>query len=236
MRDDPDAVMFFAAGFGTRMGALTRDRPKPLVEVAGRPLIDHALALADAAGLRRQVANLHYRPEQLRRHLEPRGVALSLEAGEILETGGGLRQALPLLGPGAVFTMNTDAVWSGPNPFVSLRAAWNPARMDALLLLVPAERALGHAGPGDFTLDAEARLGRGGPLVYTGAQIVHPRILDGIAERSFSLNLAWDRAAAAGRLCGTLHAGGWCDVGRPESIPLAEDFLARAGAAGDGNV
>ena len=116
-------LMLFAAGYGRRMGALTADRPKPLVPVAGRPLIDHALALADGAGAERRVANLHYRPEALARHLEARGVALSWE-DPILETGGGLRAALPLLGPGPVLTLNTDAAWRGPNPLSALLGAW----------------------------------------------------------------------------------------------------------------
>ena len=133
----PDALMLFAAGFGTRMGALTADRPKPLVEVAGKPLIDHALDLAEGVGPLRRVANAHYRADQLAAHLDGRDVALSREEPEILDTGGGLRAALPLLGPDPVFALNTDAVWSGPNPLRLLAEAWDPERMDALLLCVP---------------------------------------------------------------------------------------------------
>lgn len=229
MRQPLDALMLFAAGFGTRMGALTAARPKPLIEVAGRPLIDHALALADAAGVARKVVNLHYLPQMLADHLAGRGdVLLSVEAPRILETGGGLRQALPLLGPGPVFTLNTDAVWTGANPLAALRAAWDPARMDALLLLLPPEAARGHAGPGDFLRDGAGRLGRGPGLVYSGAQIIDPAGLATMPEGPFSLNLLWDRIAAGGRLHGILHRGGWCDVGRPESIPLAEALLREA--------
>ncbi|MGR3757013.1 MAG: nucleotidyltransferase family protein [Tranquillimonas sp.] len=229
MRNRPDAVMLFAAGFGTRMGALTRDRPKPLVEVAGRPLIDHALSLARDAGVSRIVANLHYRAEMLERHLAPQGIALSVEQPRILETGGGLRQALPLLGDGPVFTANTDAVWTGPNPYAGLRAAWDPARMDALLLLIPAARAAGHAGRGDFARDEAGRLTRGGGLTYTGIQILRTDRLRLIPDTVFSLNRLWDAMAAEGRLHGTIHPGGWCDVGQPASIPLAEALLAGAG-------
>jgi MurNAc alpha-1-phosphate uridylyltransferase len=225
----PDALMLFAAGFGRRMGALTADRPKPLIEVAGRPLIDHALDLAAAAGLRRIVVNLHYRGEMIAAHLRDRpGVTFSRETPDILDTGGGLRAALPLLGPGPVFTLNSDAVWTGANPLAALAAAWDPARMDALLMLLPAARATGHAGPGDFLRDGAGRLRRavGAPgLVYLGAQIVDPAGLAAIDARVFSLNRLWDAAIARGRAFGLLHAGGWCDVGHPAGIALAEALL-----------
>ncbi|MFN3643134.1 MAG: nucleotidyltransferase family protein [Gemmobacter sp.] len=227
MRRRPDALMLFAAGFGTRMGALTADRPKPLIPVAGRPLIDHALALADAAGIARRVVNLHYRGEQLAAHLADRpGLALSWEREAILDTGGGLRAALPLLGPGPVLTLNTDAVWTGPNPLGALADGWDGQAMGALLLLAPRDRATGHAGPGDFAMDAGGRLTRGGPFVYLGAQVIDPAALDAIPDRVFSFNRVWDRLIAEGRAFGLVHAGGWCDVGRPEGIALAEALLA----------
>ncbi|TCM79995.1 nucleotidyltransferase family protein [Rhodovulum steppense] len=224
----PDALMLFAAGFGTRMGALTADRPKPLIAVAGRALIDHALDLATDAGIARIVVNTHYRAEQLHAHLSGRGVAISHEAGAILDTGGGLRKALPLLGADTVFTLNSDAIWTGPNPLRRLADAWDPDRMDALLLLVAADAARGYRGTGDFALDAEGRVSRAGPSVYTGAQIVRTDLLGDIAEETFSLNRVWDRAIAAGRLFGVLHAGGWCDVGHPGGIAEAEAMLAGA--------
>jgi MurNAc alpha-1-phosphate uridylyltransferase len=217
--------MLFAAGFGTRMGALTADRPKPMVPVAGRPLIDHALDLVEPLSLPRVVANLHYKPEPLRAHLAGRGIAFSLETPEILDTGGGLRLALPLLGDGPVFTMNTDAVWQGPNPLDLLARAWNPAEMDALLICVPRENAIGHAGAGDFLIDPAGRLSRGPGHVYGGAQIVKTEGLADIPERAFSLNLLWNRMAEAGRLFGLAYPGRWCDVGRPEGIVLAERLL-----------
>ncbi|WP_245824442.1 nucleotidyltransferase family protein [Pseudoruegeria aquimaris] len=220
--------MLFAAGFGTRMGALTADRPKPLVEVAGRPLIDHALALRDDFGPLRTVANLHYRGDQLRRHLQGRDVLFSEETPEILETGGGLRKALPLLASNPVFTMNTDAAWTGTNPLIQLAEAWDPARMDALLLLIAPERARGHAGGGDFLMAPDGSLKRGPGAIYSGVQILKTDLLDSIPEPAFSLNLLWDAMLRQGRLHGVMHAGGWCDVGRPESIPLAEAMLAEA--------
>ena len=226
----PD-LMIFAAGFGTRMGALTANRPKPLIPVAGRVLLDHALALAQGAGVARSVVNLHYRGQMIRDHLAGRDVVFSDETAEILDTGGGLRAALPLLSPGPVLALNSDAVWTGPNPLAALGAAFDPARMDALLMLVPRTRATGHLGAGDFAMDAEGRLTRGRDHVYTGAQILDPAGLAEVSERVFSLNRLWDRAAARGRLYGLVHSGGWADVGHPEGIAAAEAMLAAEGCA-----
>lgn len=224
----PRALMLFAAGFGTRMGKLTQHRPKPLIEVAGRPLIDHALALTEEQPIDRIVANVHYLPDQIRQHLAGRAL-ISDESAEILETGGGLRAALPLLGAGPVFTLNSDAVWTGQNPLAQLAQAWAPDAMDALLLLLPADQARGYRGRGDFLLQNDGRITRAAGaegLAYLGAQIIKTTTLQDIPERSFSLNLVWDRAIAQGRAYGILHRGGWCDVGRPEGIAEAEALLA----------
>lgn len=228
MRNRRPPLMLFAAGLGTRMRPLTDARPKPLVEVAGRPLIDHALDLAGAAGIGRIVVNLHYLPGQIRDHLAGRsGIAFS-EEGMLLDTGGGLKKALPLLGDGPVLTLNTDAVWTDPLALKALLSAWDPARMEALLLLVPKERALGHAGPGDFLPGPDGRLRRGPGAVYTGAQILKTGRLAEIEDPAFSLNRVWDAMIAAGGLFGTMAAGAWCDVGRPGSIALAEAMLGAA--------
>jgi MurNAc alpha-1-phosphate uridylyltransferase len=224
----PGAVMILAAGRGSRMGALTRDRPKPLIPVAGRPLIDHALDLTRAVMPLRRVVNVHYLAPQLRAHLAGADVAISDETDLLRETGGGLRHALPLLGDGPVLTLNSDAVWTGPNPLATLCAAWDGARMGALLLLVPREMALGHRGPGDFLAGPDGRLTRGAGDVYSGAQIIATEALAARSEEVFSLNPVWDDLIARGRLFGIRHRGGWCDVGRPESIPLAESLLAAA--------
>ncbi|WP_425039998.1 nucleotidyltransferase family protein [Primorskyibacter sp. S187A] len=221
----PEAALFFAAGFGTRMRPLTDTCPKPLIRVAGQTLLDHALALGEAIPLKRRVVNTHYRHEQIEAHLAGRDILLSHETPDILETGGGLRQALPLLGEGAVFTCNTDAIWSDAAAMAQLRAAWEPAQMDALLLCVPAARAIGHGGDGDFSLSPDGQLTRGGSLIYTGVQIIDPKGLSAISETSFSLNLLWTEMAAKGRLHGIVYGGAWCDVGQPESIQLAEDML-----------
>lgn len=223
--------MLFAAGFGTRMGALTASQPKPLIPVAGQPLIDHALDLADGAGITRRVANLHYRGDQLAQHLAPRGVALSWERAQILETGGGLKAALPLLGPGPVLTLNSDAVWTGENPLSQLLAAWDPSRMDALLLLLPAEQATGHSGRGDFLRAPDGALTRANGaagLVYLGAQILKTSSLNAVSEPVFSLNRIWDQMIAVGRCHGLVHRGGWCDVGHPAGLTAAETLLQQA--------
>ncbi len=218
-------LMIFAAGRGTRMGALTRDRPKPMIEVAGRPLIDHAIAIGRAAGCAPIVANTHYLRHRIEPHLAARGVTAAPEPDRLLDTGGGLAHALPLLGAGPVFTLNSDALWTGPNPLATLEAAWEGG--DALLLCVPRARAVGREGPGDFAMDGGGRITRGGDLVYTGAQIIDPAVLDTEAEAVFSLSRVWTRLAGAGRLRGVVHPGGWADVGHPGGIALAEDMLAR---------
>ncbi|WP_331459713.1 nucleotidyltransferase family protein [Pelagovum pacificum] len=221
----PNAALFFAAGFGTRMGELTRNRPKPLIEVGGTTLLDHALSLGEAAGLGPIVVNAHYRAEMIETHLAGRDLRVLHEADRILETGGGLRNALPLLGPGPVFTMNTDSAWRGPNPFELLRAAWRPDRMEALLLCIPKENAQGHTGKGDFLFDGEGRIAYGPGPVYSGAQIVDPAGLADIGEDVFSMRLLWDRLIERGTAYGLLYPGDWCDVGRPDGLPLAEAIL-----------
>ena len=215
----------FAAGFGTRMKNLTQDRPKPLIPVAGKALIDHSVALARAAGCVPIVANLHYRADQLVSHLHPMGVATVIEDPDILETGGGLRNALPVLGSGPVVTMNTDAIWAGPNPVEAVIKAWRPDVMDALLVCVPVDAAVGHGGAGDFTRDPSGRISRGPGMVYGGVQILKTDRLNDIADAAFSLNIIWDQMVQDGRLYGLPYGGHWCDVGHPEGILLAEDML-----------
>lgn len=232
MRPVPPPLMLFAAGLGTRMGELTANRPKPLIPVAGRPLIDHALAIADDAGVTRIVANSHYLPNQIEAHLNPRDIPVLRETPRILETGGGLKHALPFLQGDPVLTLNTDAVWTGSNPLRQLIEAWDGDSMDGLLLLLPVAKATGHRGTGDFLMGAGGRLeraaGRSGPI-YLGAQLVKTAGLADIAEEVFSLNILWDRMISEGRLFGLVHNGGWCDVGRPEGIAMAEALLRSGG-------
>ncbi len=225
MRQFP--LMIFAAGFGTRMGALTRDTPKPLIPVAGKALLDHALDLTTDAPVAQKVVNAHYHADQIARHLLGHNVALSHEE-TILETGGGLRAAMPLLGGSPVMTLNSDTIWTGRNPLQELAAGWDPDRMDALLLLAPIIATRGFAGSGDFLLDPGSRLiraqGRTG-LAYLGAQILRTHDLTDIAQAAFSLNILWDRMIASGRAYGLIHHGGWCDVGHPAGIAEAEALL-----------
>ncbi|MXU64744.1 nucleotidyltransferase family protein [Oceanomicrobium pacificus] len=228
-------VMIFCAGFGTRMGALTADRPKPLVEVAGRPLLDHALDLVTEAGLTRAVLNLHYKGQMIRNHLAGRAaptLGFSDESGEILETGGGLQRALPLLEADPVMTLNPDTVWTGPNPLPRLIAAMeaDPAA-EAVLMVVPRARAAGHVAPGDFFVDDGLPRRRGdaptAPFIYGGTQILRTGRLAAMPPGAFSLNRLWDSMIADGTLRAITHEGGWVDVGRPEGIALAEAELAR---------
>ena len=217
--------MLFAAGFGTRMGALTADRPKPMIPVAEKPLIDHALDQINDFGVSTIVANIHYKPEHIKDHLAGSRVQFSDETDEILETGGGLRAALPLLGKGPVFTMNTDAVWQGANPLALLADAWDPDRMDALLLCVPPENAVNHTGLGDFLIDESGHASRGPGLVYSGLQILNTEGLKTISDKVFSLNKLWDQALENQRLHAIPYHGKWADVGSPEGISAAEAML-----------
>lgn len=225
-------VMIFAAGLGTRMGALTADRPKPLLPVAGRTLLDHALTIARAARPPRIVVNTHAHAAQIEAHLARTApdVLVSHEP-ERLETGGGLRRALPLLADAPVFTLNADALWTPPNPLDLLARAWDPSRMTALLALVPREAARAHPGPGDFFLDAGGRLTHRGdaaeaPFVFTGAQFLDPGGLTAVDEDAFSLWRLWQPLLTAGRLHGVVHPGPWVDVGTPAGLAAAEALAA----------
>lgn len=217
-------ILLFAAGLGARMGALTKDKPKPLIRVAGKPLIDHALDLATEAEVTTTVVNLHYRGRQIRDHLAGKHVVFSDESAALLETGGGLRHALPLLNGNPVLTMNTDAVWKGPNPVQHILRAWQP-KMEALLLIVEKHNATGHLGQGDFRIDAGGHLHRAPEAIYTGLQIIRTDVLWEIDETAFSMNLAWDIIAQRGGLYGAAYEGQWCDVGQPASISAAEAML-----------
>lgn len=232
----PETAMMLAAGLGKRMRPLTATRPKPLVEVAGRALLDHALDRVRAAGVRRAVVNVHYLADALeahvRRHAHGLDIAISDERRELLETGGGVVHARPLLGELPFYVINTDNFWvDGPVDTLRLLAnRWDDDRMDALLLVVPLARATAHSGQGDFHMDAEGRLKRRqprrvAPFVYTGVQLISPRLLAGAPDGAFSMNLLWDRAIAADRAFGVVHQGLWCDVGTPSAIAVAEDML-----------
>lgn len=217
-------ILLFAAGLGTRMGTLTADRPKPLIKVGGKALIDHALQIATEAQTGVKVVNLHYKGDMIRQYLHGQDVVFSDESDLLRETGGGLRHALALLGSTTVITMNTDAVWRGSNPVRHLLEAWDP-KMEALLLVVEKHNAVGHPGKGDFLRDPEGRLQRGPGAIYTGLQIIRTDVMAEIAQTAFSMNVAWDIIAQRGGLYGSVYGGQWCDVGQPSSIPLAEAMI-----------
>ena len=226
--------MILAAGLGTRMRPLTDHCPKPLLPINGRPMIDLVLDHAAAVGVRRAVVNLHYLGGMIRDHLAARAVPeimFSDEQPEILETGGGIVKALPLLGPAPFYTINSDAVWVGPNPLEALAAAWDPMRMDALLLLLPRERARGYTRLGDFFLsnEGDTPVWRGeaetAPMVYTGAQIIAPGVFSNAPRGPFPL---WDALAAWDRVAAVTYTGGWVDVGTPAGLAEAEAALREA--------
>ncbi len=229
--------MLMAAGLGKRMRPLTATRPKPLVKVAGKPLMDHALDRLEAGGIRKVVVNVHYLADTVEAHLRSRKggmeFVISDERAKLLETGGGLVHAAPLLGDAPFLCANSDNLWiDGPvETLAMMQGIWDPARMDALLLLVPLARANCHSGPGDFHMDANGRLSRRkqahvAPFVFTGVQIFSPRLLVDPPAASFSTNVFWNRAIEAGRLYGVSHQGLWFDVGTPQAIPVVESMLA----------
>lgn len=232
-----DVAMVLAAGIGKRMRPLTATRPKPLVRVNGRALIDHSLDKLVEAGVSRAVVNVHYLPGQIEAHLAQRSApatVISDEREALLETGGGMVKALPLIDADPFFCLNSDNVWlDGPqNVFAALSEAWDPAKMDALLLLVNHARAFNYNGRGDFHLDPMGRItrrkpGRVAPFIYTGIQIVSQRLLREAPEGAFSTGVLWDRAIAEGRLYGISHYGQWFEVGAPEMIAPTEAALQR---------
>ncbi|WP_344697613.1 nucleotidyltransferase family protein [Sphingomonas rosea] len=230
--------MVMAAGLGKRMRPLTATRPKPLVEVAGKALLDHVLDRLRAAGIERVVVNVHYLADSLEAHLHARvkdlDVAISDERDQLLETGGGLVRARPLIDCDPFIAVNSDNFWvDGPTDALKLLASqWDSEKMDCLLLLVPLARAGNHSGVGDFHMDSAGRLrrrasGRVAPFVFTGIQMVAQRLLDGAPEGPFSTNILWDKAIEEGRCFGTVHQGLWFDVGTPGAIRATEEALER---------
>jgi MurNAc alpha-1-phosphate uridylyltransferase len=227
--------LILAAGFGTRMGALTRDRPKALIDVAGRPLISHALDAARDAGAGPIAVNGHHEAEALADWLTENApdVTFLHESPDILDSGGAVRNAISVLGTGPIFTLNADAVWSGPSPLIGLARDWAPDRMDGLLALVPRDAAVGRRGGGDFSVDAAGRIGWDkGPSgrVYVGAQILTTERIAAHPRPAFSLVEIWNEMMEGGRLIGHAHGGRWADVGHPEGIAAAEAMLGHDAA------
>ena len=229
-------AMIMAAGLGTRMRPLTLDRPKPLVEVRGKALIDHAVDRLVQAGVTMIVVNLHYQADKLKTHLLKRRdveIRFSEEPDTLLGTGGGIVKALPHFEGHPFFVHNSDSIWVEGigHALDRMQNLWNPEEMDGLLLLASMVTALGFEGRGDFLMDAEGRLARVpeqrmSPFAYPGVQIVHPRIFDNAPKGAFSMNLLWDRAIEAGRLFGVRLDGVWMHVGTAEAVKEAEEFLA----------
>lgn len=234
----PETAMVLAAGLGTRLRPLTEETPKPLVKVAGRPLIDWVLDRLAAAGVKRAVVNTHWLAERIVDHLAERRAPeiIYSHEPEILETGGGVKKALPLLGPGPFFAVNAKILWLNGkiDALHRLVAAWDDARMDALLLLQPTATAVGYDGLGDFVLDPIGSIRRRrerevAPFLFSGIQLLHPRLFEGAPDGFFSLNLLYDRAIEAGRLYGLRHDGEWYHVSTPRQLAEVEERLAEVG-------
>jgi MurNAc alpha-1-phosphate uridylyltransferase len=235
-------AMVLAAGLGERMRPLTLRMPKPLVPIAGRPLIDHVLGRLAAAGVETAVVNVHYLPDQLEAHLAnrrglPPKTVVSDERGVLLDTGGGTKRALPLLGRGPFFIHNADSVWSeGASPALSrMLKKWNPAAMDCLLLLAPAATSIGYAARGDFSMTGDGRLTRRGPdevvpFAFAGVSLCDEGLFKDAPDGRFSLNTLWDRSLAKGRLYGIRLDGRWMHVGTPDALAEAEAAFEREGA------
>ena len=230
----PKRAMILAAGLGTRMRMLTEDKPKPLVEVSGRAMLDTILDRIAAAGIDEVVINLHYLGDRIVDHLAERKsptIVYSRE-DELLETGGGVKKALPLLGAEPFFVTNGDVCWLDgyASALTRLAAHWDEAEMDGLLLLHPTVYAFGYEGFGDFMMDPDGRITRRAereiaPFIYAGIQILHPRFFEDAPEGPFSLNLLYDRAIENGRLFGIRHDGEWFHIGTPEELRDAEAAL-----------
>jgi N-acetyl-alpha-D-muramate 1-phosphate uridylyltransferase len=228
-------AMVLAAGYGTRMRPLTDRIPKPLVTLGGRTLLDHVLDRLKAAGIGRAVVNVHHFADQIEAHVAGRtepAITVSDERGAILETGGGVLNALPWLGSSPFMVHNSDSVWteSGRSNLRAMMDAWNSRRMDGLLLLAKREASIGFDGLGDYYMDASGRLTRRSgeaeaPYVFAGVSILKPQLFDGVTERAFSLVRMFDRAAARNALFGVALEGTWMHVGTPEALIEAENHL-----------
>ncbi len=235
IRPNPRGAMVLAAGKGERMRPITDRIPKPLVAVGGKALIDHVLDRLAAAGVERAVVNVHYFADQLERHLAARQqpqIVISDERERLLDTGGGVVMALGKLGPDPFFHINSDTIWiDGVRPNLDrLAAGFDPAGMDALLLLAPTATSIGYFGRGDYRMLPDGRLARRverevAPFVYAGAAILTPELFKGAPEGAFSLTKLFDRAQETGRLFGLRLEGVWMHVGTPEAIAIAEDAI-----------
>lgn len=236
----PHTAMVMAAGLGTRMRPLTDAMPKPLIEVAGKTLLDRVLDPLTAAGVKRVIVNVHWCAEQVEAHMAARGdldVVISDERGERLETGGALAKARPLLGDDPIYVVNTDAFWAPetPEPFHNLAEQFDPAEMDGLLLLADRTRSLGFNGPGDFFLGENNRVAWRGdagsaPYAFAGLRIVKPQLFDNEPVRAFSVLETWRPLVEAGRLFGCPLDRFWLHVGDPTALEDADMWMRCHGA------
>jgi len=224
----PEGVMIFAAGFGRRLMPLTENCPKPMIDVCGRPMIDYALGHAVGVGADPIIVNTHYQADVLEDYLANTGATTLRETPDILDTGGGLLNALDYFGTIPVWTLNPDAYWVGENPLAFVLRHWSPESMDALLLCLEPQSAFASQSTGDFSTDADGRLSRGGGLIYGGVQIFKTHGLKDITKPAFSLNEVWNDYQSQGKLFGCVYPGHWFDLGNLAGLELAEKRMATA--------
>ena len=233
----PKKAMVLAAGLGLRMRPITETMPKPLINIAGKPLLDWGLDGLARAGVGEAVVNVHHLPDQIRAHVAGRTaprVVISDETAQLLDSAGGIVKALPTLGASPFFLVNADTFWiDGPDPdLLSLALAWDAGKMDMLLMLADPNKAVGHTGKTDFLLADGGTLARSGGnengLIYAGAAIIDPAIFKGAGATPHSLNRYFDSAIGKGRLHGLKMKGQWITVGTPDAIPAAEEAVAKA--------
>ncbi len=227
--------MILAAGLGTRMRPLTDHTPKPLLKVANKRIIDYGLDHLNVAGVETAVVNKHYLPDQIEawaKQISSPKIVISDETDQVLETGGGVKRALPVLGTEPFYVLNSDCFWTdhGTPALERLAQSWDNAIMDCLLLLCDPKHTTGYDGNGDFVMDAEGRLKRQtqNGLCFIGAYLVHPRLFENAPAGRFSMNVLWNEAIANQRLFGISHQGHWLHVGTPDAIKAAEDYLAKS--------
>lgn len=230
-------AMVLAAGLGTRMRPLTESLPKPMVRVCDKPLIDWTMDHLEEAGVEEAVVNLHHLPQFLITHLKDRPrprIVFSDETDQLLESGGGVKKALPLLGNDPFFVINSDIIWLNgtQSALMRLAAAWNSETMDALLLLQPLAGAHGYTDKGDFEMDPlgnvkRRQTGQVAPFVFAGVQILHPRLFDESPDGPFSLNVLYDRALSEGRLATIAHDGEWYHIGTLNALELTQNALCK---------
>ena len=225
--------MILAAGLGLRMRPLTNTLPKPLIPVAGKTMLERAFEHLKNIQISKIIVNTHYLAPLMENYIKAHHPETLISCEEILlETGGGIKKALPLLGEKPFFTLNGDSIWTSPESLRDMEHIWDEAKMDALLLVLPREKAHGYERRGDFFMSKEGALSRpvstaSAPFVYIGVQLVNPQLFQNAPEGAFSMNFLWDKALKSGRLYGYIHEGEWFHISKPEDLKKYEPLVAK---------